>query len=491
MGIPAPAVDLLLDLHDRDPLRGPALTLGALDIDFVPRLRARSLAATPGGHVRPEAFFAALGILQVDAIDIAPDEGATILHDLSTPLPPALLERFGLVIDGGTLEHIADVWAALANVGSALAPGGRVVHITPVSGWENHGFYCPQPKLFFRAYGRGGFSALRGWLLHSPRTSGGRPLIEEIGGDVGEFDTDSRRERTLLLFTAVKAEGAALRPPVDSHLVDEQPSRTLRRAVEPTPAAASSLAGRLAASLVDRVARARARLKAPPAPAPLAPTAVADGPAQDDRHWEREPDFDRIFATGTGIFGNAPRDRYFTLKELLLSLGRVEADTAEVGVYLGFGSFVLRSYLPRVAAPGVRHHLFDSFAGLSDPTDADFPLPGMRPWRRGDMAAGLERVRANLSMFDDLELHAGWIPDCFAGIERPFSFVHIDVDLYEPTRASLEFFYPRLIRGGLMVFDDHGFVTCPGARRAVDEHVARAGVPLVRLTTGQAFLRKP
>ena len=48
-------------------------------------------------------------------------------------------------------------------------------------------------------------------------------------------------------------------------------------------------------------------------------------------------------------------------------------------------------------------------------------------------------------------------------------FVHIDVDLYEPTRDSIEFFYPRLAPGAVVLCDDFGMPTCPGATKAIEE----------------------
>ncbi len=233
-----------------------------------------------------------------------------------------------------------------------------------------------------------------------------------------------------------------------------------------------------------------------PAQCPTDSTAATtpdyDPPAPDDLVWSEEPEFSRLFAAGGEVFGNAPKARYYVLKELLLSIGRLDHDTAEIGVYRGFSSHVIRYYSNQVATPGVRHHLFDSFQGLSEPAAEDAAPPGIRPWRKGDMAAGLELVQRNLSEHDGLVFHPGWIPSCFAGADDlRFSFVHIDVDLYEPTLASLDYVLPRLVPGGLVVFDDYGFVSCPGARRAVDEAVARRGLRVVRLTSGQAFLRAP
>ena len=99
-------------------------------------------------------------------------------------------------------------------------------------------------------------------------------------------------------------------------------------------------------------------------------------------------------------------------------------------------------------------------------------------------------MAANLTAFDDLIVfHQGWIPDQFSDVaDARFCFVHIDVDLFQPTRDSLDFFYPRMVRGGLIVCDDYGFETCPGARRAMDEFFADRPEPIVHLPTGQGFV---
>jgi O-methyltransferase len=68
--------------------------------------------------------------------------------------------------------------------------------------------------------------------------------------------------------------------------------------------------------------------------------------------------------------------------------------------------------------------------------------------------------------------HAGRFPATITPeIERiEFAFVHLDADLFEPTMAGLEFFYPRVPAGGVIVIHDYN--AWPGARRAVDEFCA-------------------
>jgi len=179
--------------------------------------------------------------------------------------------------------------------------------------------------------------------------------------------------------------------------------------------------------------------------------------------------------------------------QLLYSVARniaargLPGDTAECGVRYGKSSyFVLNALRDR----NRQHHLCDSFEGLSEPGDVDAETIARREsWRAGDLAADEAIVHEKLKDFPQCRFHRGWIPDCFEGLEgRQFALVHVDVDLYEPTLAAFEFFYPRLVPGAVMVCDDYGFASCPGARRAVDEYFAGRADVLIELPSGQALV---
>jgi len=185
----------------------------------------------------------------------------------------------------------------------------------------------------------------------------------------------------------------------------------------------------------------------------------------DDRSfWEVMGDFAELESL------NAQR-RYFLRQAARYCVGRIGGNTAECGVFMGLGSLLICEAHRLNPRPG-RHYVFDSFEGLSAPTEADGAY-----WRAGDLAYSEDDVRRRLSTFDFVEYKKGWIPDRFVDVSSAsFCFVHIDVDLAEPTRKSLEFFFPRLEIGGWIVVDDYGFKTCPGATREVDDFVA--GEPL-------------
>lgn len=177
-------------------------------------------------------------------------------------------------------------------------------------------------------------------------------------------------------------------------------------------------------------------------------------------------------------------DRKFAIREFARYAARLNGDMAECGVWRGGSAWLMAKAL-RAAGRQNRLHIFDSFAGLSQPTSVD----GAH-WNAGDLAVPIERVRENLAPVEDvIQYWPGWIPNEFRHVAgRRFSLVHIDVDLAEPTWDSLEFFYPRVVDGGLIVCDDYGFDTCPGARKAMDAFAVDHEEQVIHLPTGQGVI---
>lgn len=177
--------------------------------------------------------------------------------------------------------------------------------------------------------------------------------------------------------------------------------------------------------------------------------------------------------------------RKFTLQQLIRLTEGIPGDTAECGVYKGCSSYLIleanrRSSLQRT------HHVFDSFEGLSNPIGKDGDY-----WSASDLSISEDAVRDNLRDFERIKFYKGWIPDRFSEInDVDFAFVHVDVDLYEPTRESIAFFYDRLKTGGIFLCDDYGFLTCPGATAAVQEFLSGKPEKMVSLAGGGGFFVK-
>lgn len=178
-------------------------------------------------------------------------------------------------------------------------------------------------------------------------------------------------------------------------------------------------------------------------------------------------------------------DRKWMVHQLLRLVGAVEGDTAECGVYKGSTSWLVCK-ANKEAIHARTHYVFDSFKGLSKPSKLDG-----KHWSEGDLSCVLDEVKMNLQEFDKVVFMEGWIPSRFEEVnDRRFSFVHIDVDLYDPTKQSLEFFYPLLATGGIMLCDDYGFETCPGATTALNDFFADKVEKPVSLCCGGGFIIK-
>ena len=152
---------------------------------------------------------------------------------------------------------------------------------------------------------------------------------------------------------------------------------------------------------------------------------------------------------------------------------------AEVGVFQGCSAKLIS-----LAGRPSELHLFDTFEGLPEP-DRD----ERRAMRRGHYAASLDAVRAYLADQPNIVFHKG----CFTGegvgcADRAFSFVHLDVDLKQGTRACLEFFYPRMLPGGVILSHDYSYLD--GVREAFAEFLAGRPERPLELPSSQVMLIK-
>lgn len=134
---------------------------------------------------------------------------------------------------------------------------------------------------------------------------------------------------------------------------------------------------------------------------------------------------------------------------------------AELGVYKG-GSAKLISLFKG----DLPFYLFDTFAGMPAVSAID-------RHHAGDFNdTSLASVKAYLAPYPNLQFFPGRFPDSARDLPNDitYSFVHLDVDIYESTLAGLQYFYPRLKKGGLLLSHDYASLTCPGVKKAFDEY---------------------
>lgn len=184
--------------------------------------------------------------------------------------------------------------------------------------------------------------------------------------------------------------------------------------------------------------------------------------------------------------GGLNTDRRWNLYQLLRLVEGVDGDTAECGVYKGSSSYLICEVSTYAQRARREHFVFDSFEGLSAPDEIDGVY-----WRQGDLTVAEETARANLIKFENVRFMTGWIPERFEEVaNRSFAFVHIDVDLAQPTLDSFGFFYDRLSPGGVIVCDDYGCTTCPGVTAVIDGFLSKRPEKMLALSCGGGFMIK-
>lgn len=188
---------------------------------------------------------------------------------------------------------------------------------------------------------------------------------------------------------------------------------------------------------------------------------------------KEDPDFvDEAFIERGKQQDTTRRYNAYSLAKSALS---VKGDFAEFGVHRGITTHILARLCDSRYAPDRAIWGIDSFEGVSEPNEEDISVFGHKRWKKGSLKYdNYEYLKNELSKNKTtVHLIKGWIPEILAQCDvKQLAFAYVDVDLYEPTRASIEFAYPKMTTGGIMVFDDYGNYDCPGARKAVDEFFA-------------------
>ena len=95
-------------------------------------------------------MFRLLGFSSVTSLDHSDYEGAEIIHDLTTPVPPSLQDRFDFIVDGSTLDNVFDPATTLRNFSEMLRPGGRMLLASTFSNHDEP--YVMIPPLWFLDY---------------------------------------------------------------------------------------------------------------------------------------------------------------------------------------------------------------------------------------------------------------------------------------------------------------------------------------------------
>ncbi len=159
---------------------------------------------------------------------------------------------------------------------------------------------------------------------------------------------------------------------------------------------------------------------------------------------------------------------------------KIKGDIAEVGVYKGGSAKLICEAMEYKTL-----HLFDTFQGLPDLSNQD----DSNQFQKGFFSASLDEVKKYLKNYKNVCFYQGLFPSTAEPIKNTkFSFVHLDVDLYQSTLESVKFFYPRMSKGGIII--SHDYINIPGVRKAVDEFFEDKPEPVIEMSGSQCLIVK-
>jgi O-methyltransferase len=182
---------------------------------------------------------------------------------------------------------------------------------------------------------------------------------------------------------------------------------------------------------------------------------------------------------GETMIGARRLDHLQTCVESVLA-DDVDGDLIEAGVWRGGAAILIRAILAAQRVSDRSVWVADSFAGVPAPDPDRHPADaGYRLHRYGELAVGLDRVRANFERYGLLDAQVRFVPgrfrDTLPGLRgHRWALIRLDGDLAEATSDSLENLYSSLSPGGYVIVDDYGAVRA--CRRAVDDFRSRHGV---------------
>lgn len=139
-------------------------------------------------HPTDSQVFQSLGFRSLTSLDSNAYEGASIIHDLNEPIQQQdLQDRFDVIFDGGTTEHISDQLQVLENLFRLCKVGGLIIHYTPANNFLDHGYVQPSPSFYREYYKTNDFKILQAYLVESKASWGSRRAVLKYDSLAYEF----------------------------------------------------------------------------------------------------------------------------------------------------------------------------------------------------------------------------------------------------------------------------------------------------------------
>jgi O-methyltransferase len=160
----------------------------------------------------------------------------------------------------------------------------------------------------------------------------------------------------------------------------------------------------------------------------------------------------------------------------------------ECGVNDGVTAFFALNEFSNKLGTNFKMHLYDSWSAMK----AEFLIDSEINFNVGAYHdSSIDRSKSNLQKFSkNIIYHKGFVPETFDQLPQSpesISYLSIDLNSSKSTLATLNFFLPKLVKGGIIIFDDYGSTNYPDTKYLIDEFFSTKSGMLMKIPTGQAI----
>lgn len=204
--------------------------------------------------------------------------------------------------------------------------------------------------------------------------------------------------------------------------------------------------------------------------------------------WEDDQEFKKVFAAArTSTLIDTPRN--YELWRLAKQVAHKPGSAMEVGIFKGGSACVISTAL----ANSCNIYLCDTFRGVVKAEYEADPCYKGGEHSFNDKNHILQLITSQAGTIENIKILDGIFPEDTADqipADEQFKFAHIDVDVYRGTKDIVNWLWPRLVIGGIIVIDDYGLWQCGGIALAVNELLYQQDKIIIYNLNGQATIIK-
>ena len=163
----------------------------------------------------------------------------------------------------------------------------------------------------------------------------------------------------------------------------------------------------------------------------------------------------------------------------------LKGDFVECGVNRGALSAGVMSYVDFSSLVDRKFYLFDTFSGVVP----DLVSPDDTAAFYNEYSDSYQFVSDTLGKIPNVAIVKGPVPYTLTEVNiESVAYLHIDMNCTPPEKAAIEHFWPKVVKGGLVIWDDYGFSGHESQKKAADDFAAGIGRKILQLPTGQGLL---